>query len=39
TFTGLNGVPGVHNGNAAASNGLLHEALLGYLGHSLPNAS
>jgi histidinol-phosphatase len=27
-FTGLNGVDGVHQGNAAASNGLLHEALL-----------
>ncbi len=32
TFTGLNGVPGVHNGNAAASNGLLHEALLAAIG-------
>jgi histidinol-phosphatase len=31
-FTGLDGVPGVHRGNAAASNGLLHEALLGALG-------
>ncbi|MGX7679321.1 histidinol-phosphatase [Jatrophihabitans sp. DSM 45814] len=31
-FTGLNGVDGVHQGNAAASNGLLHEALLGVLG-------
>jgi histidinol-phosphatase len=31
-FTGLNGVPGVHQGNAAASNGLLHEALLAALG-------
>ncbi len=27
-FTGLNGVDGVQQGNAAASNGLLHEALL-----------
>jgi histidinol-phosphatase len=32
TFTGLNGVPGVHNGNAAASNGLLHRALLSFVG-------
>ena len=31
-FTGLNGVPGVHQGNAAASNGRLHEALLAALG-------
>jgi histidinol-phosphatase len=27
-FTGLNGVDGVQQGNAAASNGLLHQALL-----------
>ena len=31
-FTGLNGVDGVQQGNAAASNGLLHEALLTALG-------
>ena len=31
-FTGLNGVDGVWQGNAAASNGLLHEALLTALG-------
>jgi histidinol-phosphatase len=31
-FTGLNGVDGVHGGNAAASNGLLHGELLSYLG-------
>ncbi|MQY13592.1 Histidinol-phosphatase [Streptomyces sp. RB5] len=31
-FTGLNGVPGPHSGNAAASNGHLHDQLLGYLG-------
>ncbi|ANW18242.1 histidinol-phosphatase [Streptomyces clavuligerus] len=31
-FTGLDGVPGPHSGNAAASNGLLHEELLGHLG-------
>ncbi|MER0448163.1 histidinol-phosphatase [Streptomyces sp. NPDC006711] len=31
-FTGLDGRPGPHSGNAAASNGLLHEELLGYLG-------
>lgn len=31
-FTGLNGVPGVHQGNAAASNGRLHAALLAALG-------
>jgi histidinol-phosphatase len=30
-FTGLNGVDGVHQGNAAASNGLLHDALLAAL--------
>jgi histidinol-phosphatase len=30
-FTGLNGVDGVHQGNAAASNDLLHEALLAAL--------
>ncbi|MEU7565708.1 histidinol-phosphatase [Streptomyces fradiae] len=31
-FTGLDGREGPHSGNAAASNGLLHEELLGYLG-------
>jgi histidinol-phosphatase len=31
-FTGLDGVPGPHQGNAAASNGLLHGALLAALG-------
>ena len=31
-FTGLNGIDGVHQGNAAASNGLLHEALLTAVG-------
>lgn len=31
-FTGLDGVPGPHSGNAAASNGLLHDELLRYLG-------
>ncbi len=31
-FTGLDGVDGVHAGNAAASNGLLHEALLSFVG-------
>ncbi|WP_431042322.1 histidinol-phosphatase [Streptomyces sp. P1-3] len=31
-FTGLDGRPGPHSGNAAASNGLLHEELLSYLG-------
>jgi histidinol-phosphatase len=30
-FTGLDGRQGPHSGNAAASNGLLHEELLGYL--------
>jgi histidinol-phosphatase len=30
-FTGLNGVDGVQQGNAAASNGLLHDALLAAL--------
>ncbi|WP_330332518.1 histidinol-phosphatase [Streptomyces sp. NBC_00536] len=30
-FTGLDGVDGVHGGNAAASNGVLHDELLGYL--------
>jgi histidinol-phosphatase len=33
-FTGLNGVAGVQQGNAAASNGLLHEALLDALGRT-----
>lgn len=32
TFTGLDGERGVHSGNAAASNGLLHGELLSYLG-------
>jgi histidinol-phosphatase len=31
-FTGLNGIDGVQQGNAAASNGLLHPALLAALG-------
>lgn len=31
-FTGLDGRDGVHSGNAAASNGLLHDDLLRYLG-------
>ncbi|MFE2044636.1 histidinol-phosphatase [Streptomyces sp. NPDC059477] len=31
TFTGLDGRPGPHGTNAAASNGLLHDELLGYL--------
>jgi histidinol-phosphatase len=31
-FTGLDGVDGVHRGNAAASNGLLHDELLAALG-------
>ncbi|MFL6164471.1 MAG: histidinol-phosphatase [Jatrophihabitantaceae bacterium] len=31
-FTGLDGVAGVHQGNAAASNGRLHEALLTAVG-------
>ncbi|SFB92971.1 histidinol-phosphatase [Streptomyces aidingensis] len=31
-FTGLDGREGVHGGNAAASNGLLHADLLGHLG-------
>jgi histidinol-phosphatase len=31
-FSGLNGVDGVHQGNAAASNGLLHTELLAALG-------
>jgi histidinol-phosphatase len=31
-FSGLNGVDGVHEGNAAASNGLLHGDLLAALG-------
>jgi histidinol-phosphatase len=31
-FTGLNGRDGVQHGNAAASNGLLHEALLAAVG-------
>jgi histidinol-phosphatase len=31
-FTALDGTDGVHGGNAAASNGLLHEALLAFIG-------
>ncbi|HWM37222.1 MAG TPA: histidinol-phosphatase [Streptomyces sp.] len=31
TFTGLDGQRGPHSGNAVASNGLLHEEVLGYL--------
>jgi histidinol-phosphatase len=31
-FTGLDGRDGVHSGNAAASNGLLHDALLAAVG-------
>lgn len=31
-FTGLDGVDGVHSGTAAASNGLLHDALLSFVG-------
>ncbi len=31
-FTGLDGRPGVHSGNVAASNGLLHDALLAAVG-------
>ena len=31
-FSGLNGVDGVMQGNAAASNGLLHDALLAAVG-------
>ncbi len=31
TFTGLDGRPGPHSGNAAASNGLLHDELLAHL--------
>ncbi|MFJ5551933.1 histidinol-phosphatase [Streptomyces sp. NPDC093225] len=30
-FTSIDGVDGVHGGNAAASNGLLHDQMLGYL--------
>ncbi|MDJ1135577.1 histidinol-phosphatase [Streptomyces iconiensis] len=30
-FTGLDGNPGPHSGNAVASNGLLHESTLNYL--------
>ena len=35
-FTGLDGVDGVQQGNAAASNGLLHEALLDALRQPAP---
>jgi histidinol-phosphatase len=31
-FSGLDGVDGVQRGNAAASNGLLHDALLAAIG-------
>jgi len=33
-FTSLDGEPGPFGTNAAASNGLLHEELLGYLGRA-----
>jgi histidinol-phosphatase len=33
-FTSLEGRPGPFGENAAASNGLLHEDLLGYLGRA-----
>ncbi|WP_405587302.1 inositol monophosphatase family protein [Streptomyces sp. NBC_01190] len=33
-FTSLDGVPGPFGPNAAASNGLLHEEMLGYLGRA-----
>ncbi len=33
-FTGLDGLDGVHAGNVAASNGLLHDALLAAIGDS-----
>jgi histidinol-phosphatase len=33
-FTSLDGVPGPFGANAAASNGLLHEEMLGYLGRA-----
>ncbi|MDJ0343229.1 histidinol-phosphatase [Streptomyces sp. H10-C2] len=33
-YTSLDGEPGPYSGNAAASNGLLHEELLGYLGRT-----
>jgi histidinol-phosphatase len=33
-FTGLNGIAGVQQGNAAASNGLLHAALLAAVGEA-----
>ena len=32
TFSGLNGVPGIHHGNAAASNGVLHRLLMAAIG-------
>jgi histidinol-phosphatase len=31
-FTGLDGRDGPHSGNALASNGMLHETVLGFLG-------
>jgi histidinol-phosphatase len=31
SFTALDGAPGVHHGNAAASNGVLHDAFLAAL--------
>jgi histidinol-phosphatase len=33
-FTGLNGRDGVHEGNAVASNGILHAAVLARIGGS-----
>jgi histidinol-phosphatase len=37
-FTGLDGVDGVQQGNAAASNGLLHDALLAAIGDAANRA-
>jgi histidinol-phosphatase len=37
-FTALDGTDGVHGGNAAASNGLLHGALLGAIGDAAPRS-
>ena len=34
TFTALDGTPGPHGGSAVASNGLLHEAVLGRFGEA-----
>jgi histidinol-phosphatase len=39
TFTGLDGVPGPNSGNALATNGRLHEAVLDFIGSAEPGGA